>query len=99
MYTAADVGLDVCSLHHGLHVLCVVSILPVLEAVRAPIICCIDSQFQILMNVQRTVMAASRCAQTLMDHLSVPVEMGSVLAVKEGAVMVSELLERCKKAD
>ena len=34
-------------------------------------------------------MAASRCAQTLMALLSVPVEMGSVLAVMGKAVMVS----------
>ena len=44
---------------------------------------------QILMNVQRTVMAVSRCAQTLMALLHVPVEMGFVLEVMGGAVMVS----------
>ena len=44
---------------------------------------------QILMNVQRTVMAVSRCAQTLMALLSVPVEMATVLAMMGGTVMVS----------
>ena len=45
--------------------------------------------FQILMNVQRTLMAASRCAQTLMVLLSAPVGMATVLAVIRGAVTVS----------
>ena len=43
---------------------------------------------QILMNVQRTVMAVSRCAQTLMALLSVPVELGSVFRVMRRAVKV-----------
>ena len=34
-------------------------------------------------------MAVNRCAQTLMAHLSVPVEMGTVSAVMGEAVMVS----------
>ena len=49
----------------------------------------IGFNLQILMNAQRTVMAVSKNAQTLMVPLSAPVEMGSVLAVMGGAVMVS----------
>ena len=55
--------------------------------------------FQILMNVQKAVLSVSRCVQTLMALFSVPVEMGSVLAVMGGAVMVSEVPERCQKID
>ena len=52
----------------------------------------IGFNLQILMNAQRTVMVVNTSAQTLMVLLSVPVEMGSVLAVMGGAVMVSGLL-------
>ena len=47
---------------------------------------------QILTNALRTVMGVGRCAPTLMVLLSVPVEMGSVLAVMGGAVKVSAQL-------
>ena len=43
---------------------------------------------QMLTNVQGIVMAVNIHVQTLMGHLSVPVEMGSVLAVMGGAVKV-----------
>ena len=42
-------------------------------------------------------MAVSRYAQTLMAPFSVPVDMGSVLAVMGGAVMVSVLLRAACK--
>ena len=42
-------------------------------------------------------MAVSRCVQTLMASLSVPVEMATVLAVMKGTVMVSRLLHRFRR--
>ena len=77
----------------------VMDISAMLEAVRTPILCSFLSRFQISMNVRRTLLAVGRCVQTLMDLLNVHAKMGFVLPVIKGTVMVSELLERCQKAD
>ena len=48
----------------------------------------VSAFLQMLMNVRRALTAVSRAAQTQMALLCVPVEMGTVLPVMRGAVMV-----------